>query len=267
MARKKKQQEASAGAPAWMATFGDLMNLLLCFFVLLFSLSSVDATKYEELVTSFSNRFSVLSGGEKAIGEGQLISSGASQLNNLDKYISDMGKAAEKNDSEDPDPLSELKEQQQKLTQEMYEEISQSISKNNLEDYVELSSNSPYVKLSLNGAILFDSGKAEIKKGAIPILNKIGDILKIYNNNQIEIEGHTDNVPINNYQYKNNLRLSTDRACFVLEYFILEKGLDPKTLTSSGRAEYDPIVSNSTADGRAKNRRVEIKIYNTLSNK
>lgn len=267
MARKKKPQEAAQGAPAWMATFGDLMNLLLCFFVLLFSLSSVDSTKYEELVTSFSNRFSVLSGGEKSIGEGKLISSGATQLNNLDKYISDMGKAVENDSTEEMDPLNELREQQEKLTQEMYEDISQIIEKNNMEDYVALSSNSPYVKLSLDGAILFDSGKAEIKKGALPILNKVGDILKIYNKYKIEIEGHTDNIPISNNQYRNNLRLSTDRACYVLEYLLLEKGLDPRTLSSSGRAEYEPIASNSTAEGRAKNRRVEIKIYNSLSNK
>ena len=89
---KKKQEEAPKGSPAWMATFSDLMNLLLCFFVLLFSMSSIDAAKFEQVVASFSQTFSVLSGGASAIGDGILISNGVSQLNELDDYINSTGK-------------------------------------------------------------------------------------------------------------------------------------------------------------------------------
>lgn len=78
---KKKQEEAPKGSPAWMATFSDLMNLLLCFFVLLFSMSSIDAAKFEQVVASFNQTFSVLNGGATAIGDGILISNGVSQLN------------------------------------------------------------------------------------------------------------------------------------------------------------------------------------------
>ena len=92
---KKKQEEAAPGSPAWMATFSDLMNLLLCFFVLLFSMSSIDEKKWEEVAASFSQTFSVLSGGASAIGDGLLISNGVSQLNQLDEYINSTGKAAE----------------------------------------------------------------------------------------------------------------------------------------------------------------------------
>ena len=84
MARKQKQEEQAPGSPAWMATFSDLMNLLLCFFVLLFSMSNIDEAKWEELVNSLSNRMSLSSGGRPSIGEGQLINTGMSQLNNLD---------------------------------------------------------------------------------------------------------------------------------------------------------------------------------------
>lgn len=82
---KKKQEEAPKGSPAWMATFSDLMNLLLCFFVLLFSMSSIDAAKFEQVVASFNETFSVFSGGATAIGDGILISNGVSQLNELDR--------------------------------------------------------------------------------------------------------------------------------------------------------------------------------------
>lgn len=91
----KKKQEEEIKTDLWKDTFSDLMNLLLCFFVLLYSMSSVDEVKYSELVASMSNSFSIFSGGAQSIGEGQLISSGATQLNNLDEYYSDMGKASE----------------------------------------------------------------------------------------------------------------------------------------------------------------------------
>lgn len=88
------------------------MNLLLCFFVLLFSMSNVDEVKYAELVASLSNSFSIFNGGAQAIGDGMLVSSGASQLNNLDEYFSDMGKAAESENENDP--MSEAEQQEQR---------------------------------------------------------------------------------------------------------------------------------------------------------
>jgi chemotaxis protein MotB len=112
---KKNKQEQEIKTDGWKDTFSDLMNLLLCFFVLLFSMSTVNEVKYAELVASLSNSFSIFSGGAQALGEGQLISSGATQLNNLDDYYSDMGKAAEDTDSDDP--MEEVKEQQKEDTQ------------------------------------------------------------------------------------------------------------------------------------------------------
>ncbi len=81
---KKQEDPPAVGAPLWMATFGDLMNLLLCFFVLLFSMSTVDAQKYELVAASFSNTFSIFQAGGASIGEGMLIGNGVSQLNQLD---------------------------------------------------------------------------------------------------------------------------------------------------------------------------------------
>lgn len=89
---KRKPEDPPAGSPAWMTTFSDLMNLLLCFFVMLFSMSSIDATKYSEMAAAMSNStFSIFNAGSTAIGEGILISNGVSQLNDLDEYISNAG--------------------------------------------------------------------------------------------------------------------------------------------------------------------------------
>ena len=116
----------------------------------------------------------------------------------------------------------------------------------------------------MSGAILFDSGKADFRSEASPILNKIGTILANFDDHIIKIEGHTDNVPMSSGRYESNMWLSTARATRVFEYLTEEKGLSPKTLEASGRGEYEPIASNQTAEGRAKNRRVEIKIYNII---
>ena len=271
LARKKKQEEGAPGSPAWMATFSDLMNLLLCFFVLLFSMSSINAEKFEQVVASLTNSFTIFDDGNVGVSEGQLISNGISQLQNIGQYFNDSGDSEEENDSSSTDPVDQYKEQlqeeQEQITTELYEEVVGQVDNNNIEDNVSVNmdENYQYVKISMYGAILFDSGKAEIKSDAVPVLSKIGDILKKYDKYLIKIEGHTDTVPVrNNSLYENNMALSTARACTVWEYFSDEKGLDPNTLEAAGRGEYDPVADNSTAEGRMKNRRVEIKIYSEL---
>lgn len=262
MAKKEKQEIKTDG---WKDTFSDLMNLLLCFFVLLFSMSTVDQVKYAELVASLSNSFSIFSGGAQAIGEGKLVSSGATQLNNLDEYYSDMGKAAE-SENED-DPMSEYEKQQmeekKKSAEELYSDVVEKTEINRLEDSLDVTMDDGYnyVMLSLNGALLFQSGSAEIQPGAKTILSRVAGILAHYKDRRIKIEGHTDNVPIRNSMYDSNLWLSTARASKVLEYLVNNKKMKLKNMEASGRGEADPIASNNTAEGRAKNRRVEIKIY------
>ncbi len=267
---RKREQSAPPGTPAWMNTFADLMNLLLCFFVLLFAFSSVDQDKYEQLVASLSNSYTIFNGGGAGIEQGTLISSGASQLNNLAEYFSNMGKASESEESSESDPMKEyekkLAEEQKEATETVYEEVSELAEKNQITDQIaiDMDNKYQYVRISISGGILFDSGKADIKEGAKPILNKLGDILKMYDKYLIKIEGHTDNVPISSSAYKSNMWLSTARATTVFEFLTSKKGLNPDTLEASGRSEFDPVASNKTSEGRAKNRRVEIKIYTDL---
>ena len=98
---KRKEDTPPPGSPAWMATFSDLMNLLLCFFVLLFSMSTIEESKWQELVASMNSSFSVFDKGATAIGDGILISNGVSQLNELDKYINSTGKLSDAESPED----------------------------------------------------------------------------------------------------------------------------------------------------------------------
>lgn len=264
---KKRQEDAPKGSPAWMATFSDLMNLLLCFFVLLFSMSTVDAEKFEAVVASLQSSFSVLPSGGSSVGEGQLISSGVSQLKNFSIFFEQFTSEGEREEQEEKEKdLKEAYEEEAlKESEEMAEEIARQAEGYGIQNQVELDFNGQYVLLTLNGALLFDSGKSEIREDAYPLVDKIGTILSTYNGNMIEIEGHTDNVPISNDRYENNNVLSMYRALSVADYIRNITNLDATLLKSSGRGEYVPVADNATPEGRARNRRVEIKIYNSYS--
>ena len=331
MARKKKENGGGGGSAAWMATFADLMNLLLCFFVLLFSLSTVSEEKFEDISISMANSFGIFDGGGAATQEGQLVSAGVSQLNDLDDFFNSMGKsssgqsdpsnASTSNQGEETNENSEgfmnssqgsegiqssegtkvtygekglegtqgtetgqqssesqkdvevnqavkkIQEEKEKVSMKMYDLVSDLTDLNHMMDDVELSIDPGYnsVQMTLKGSVLYDSGSAELKEKAKPVMDKVGNVLSNFKNYKIEIVGHTDNVPISDSTYRDNNWLSSARALNAAQYLIDHSGIDPKLLKYSGRGEYEPIASNSTAQGRAKNRRIEIKIYNQYS--
>ena len=310
MARQKKEDQP-AGSPAWMATFSDLMNLLLCFFVLLFSMSTVDAEKFTLVIASLQSHFSVLQGGAASIGDGEMVGAGINQLQYYDTFynpdanskgkgefeesgqqISADESVIEKGDpghnagqtGENPgaeesqqeqdtayEQLSdqELQEQYEQKglqeSEEMAEEMDEKAAKYGLQDQVEVSFNAQYVMITLNGSVLFDSGSEEIRQEALPLVDKVGRILDHYTDNIIEVEGHTDNVPIHNGRFADNNVLSMYRALSVADYLREVTSLNPAHIKSSGRGDYVPIADNATAEGRALNRRVVIKIYNSYN--
>lgn len=293
MARKKKADDAPKGSPAWMATFSDLMNLLLCFFVLLFSMSSVDTAKFNEMAQSFASTFNVFKAGGAFFGEGNLVANGASQLNNLDEHKQTMGEESDSavdkdhpyDEMGDTDELLEFyeekvaemegiiedlknkeaakEEQKQEAASAIYDEITELAERYNLGADVEFSMDKAYnyVKIDVKGSVLFEDNDAEIKKDAKAVLLKIGDILKEYDGFGIEIIGHTDNVPIKSGPYEDNDYLSAARAIETAQYLIEVKNLDASKISFSGKGEREPVDTNATADGRARNRRIEFRIY------
>lgn len=275
---KPKQEDPPKGSPAWMSTFSDLMNLLLCFFVLLFSMSTVDTEKFEMVVQSLQSTFSILPSGGSTIGDGELISSGVSMLEKFDIYFNSSS-ALPKGDEEpedtvtNPDTTVTTEEAQETLenaglteSEQMAEQVTRLLQSYGLEDQVDVEFNEYYTLINLNGALLFNSGEATIREEVLPVMEKIAVILNNYTNNLIEIEGHTDNVPpAAGEQYSDNDILSMYRALNVANYIRNNTTLDPAHIKSSGRGSYAPIADNSTAEGRAKNRRVEIKIYNSYN--
>ncbi len=314
MARKKQEEAKGGGSPAWMATFSDLMNLLLCFFVLLFAMSSVDVDKYELVVASMNKSFSILNGGTDTIGDGELVGAGVSMLSDYDVYLNTIANStvsdsvSEESGSNTSDSSSEgdqgeqdqssaagqdtnngqdsddgnsaadatasgdaawIEEQYDELslseTEEMAEKLKAKAKELGIGDQLEIDYTADYVVIRISGALLFESGSADIQNGADKILLKICQLLELYSEQIIEVEGHTDNVPIHSSEFANNEVLSTFRALSVADFIMENTDIDPYYIKYSGRGEYDPVADNSTAEGRAKNRRVEIKVYSTYN--
>ena len=285
---KKKEEAPPPGSPAWMATFSDLMNLLLCFFVLLFSMSTIDEAKLNEIIASMSSSFSVFSSGATSIGEGILISNGVSQLNELAEYINSTGASAESDSdtdqiqvydtqsggkedttaTEDAQAMSieEAAEQIEaanlRSNEELAEVIGEAVSESQLSDQIDVTFTSQYVMLTMKGSILFSPGSATLNEDCKPVLDKVATLLERYARGEIEINGHTDNVPMNSAKFPSNEELSSARALAVFYYLIETSSLNPSLIKHSGYGERMPIADNSTDAGRARNRRVEIRIYN-----
>ena len=287
---KRKEDPPSEGSPAWMSTFSDLMNLLLCFFVLLFASSTMDAEKIQKIAASFQTiNFSIIKQGEITLEEGILVSGGVTQLPGVQSIMQEVGKASKEtgHEIEQTKPSDEagtmeegtpqesttesVQEQYEaegkKQSEEMYEEISDLVESYDIEKNIQMDYDSQYVELNVNGAILFDSGDANVKDEAKFFMQKIGSILEKYKNCIIEIEGHTDNVPVHNSKFESNRYLSTARATKVYEYLMANADLNDENIKVAGYGESRPVAPNDTPEGRAKNRRVVIKIYNTQSSR
>lgn len=271
---KRKEDPPPAGAPAWQSTFADLMNLLLCFFVLLFSMSNMDAEKFEALAASFSNTFSIFSGGGSSFNDGLLISNGMSQLSELNEYITNTGAAADSSEDwenelqeydEEAALAAELEQKGLEESEQMADMVREALSESGKDREVDVEFTSQYVVITLKGSVLFDSGQATLKQEAMPMIQQVGVILERYGEYGIEIEGHTDNVPLKGGKYESNDVLSSYRALAMFNYLKDNTNINPSLMKHSGRGEYVPIADNSTPEGRSKNRRIEIKMYNSFN--
>ena len=267
MSRKKRNVTVGGPAP-WLNTFADLMNLLLCFFVMLFAFSDINVDKFEKLSKSMANSIGI-STANTAINE--VINPGMSQIEGLDQYYSEIISGSNSDQGGQVDihtALTKINKEMAAETSKMYDEVSNLADQYQVSDDVDLSiaPDKKYVQLTMEGAILYDSGKAELRKESLPIIANIGKILGKFKGYSIEITGYTDNVPVSDSsQYKDNNWLSSARALNAAEYLINECGINPAKLKYSGRGEYEPVSSNATEKGRALNRRIEIKIYNKYS--
>ncbi len=234
MARNRKQEECKAGAPDWLTTYSDMVTLLLCFFVLLFTFSSVDAEKFRSIMASFQGGTGVLSGGSS-----------------LDIPINPI-----EDDLDVDEVLNELLA--------YLEDFSESLD---LGEGIEVISEERGIVIRFTDNVFFDSGSADLKPDSLEVLKSVAEILNedSFKDKQIKIEGHTDSDPIlRKSPYPTNWELSTARATNVLRYFEENGYIQGERISSSGYSFYRPIAPNDTRENKARNRRVDIVILRDL---
>lgn len=236
MARKRVADEPKAGAPEWMATYGDMVTLLLVFFVLLFSFANLDVQKFKAIAVSMNGSLGVLDSGATV---------------NMESLVGSFP-----NDS----PTEENEE-----FKKLYGEMNEYIKENNLAESITLRLDERGLLVRFTDNVLFDSGKADMESKAREIINKVAEIIK-QNDNSVRVEGHTDNVPISTSRFPSNWELSTTRAVNVVKYLIEENGIEAKRLSASGYADQHPVDDNNTIEGRRNNRRVDMVILKSEKN-
>ena len=241
---KNKCPECEECLPAWLAAFGDLMSLLLCFFVLLLSMSSMDAKKVSEAIGSLSGAMSVLEGGTKTEISKQRIQ--------------------ESTPIESQDETSEMVNRVQQAASDANEMMEQSEG-----PVITVEEAQEGFVIELPAALLFKPGSATIENDdALLFLKRIALIIEeLPKDLQVSVQGHTDGgSPGTNSPFKDNWELSSARAISVLHELVFD-GVDGKRMSAVGYAQYKPIATNVTASGRAKNRRVELHFYGKKNEK
>jgi len=244
MSRRKKKglepTEKSSGG--WIVTFSDLMTLLLTFFILLYSISTVSEAKFRQAAASLQ---SVLSGNPSTMIFNE-TPSGADSMP-FDPVV--------------PQPIPNPVEQPDFNAEiiEMYKTIKEFIQENGLNADIEVTYNARGVLVNISEAVLFESGSSDIKNEGQTLLDTMAILLQTIDKD-IEVQGHTDNQPIQTSKYPTNWELSVDRAVQVARYFIQRHNIAPERLKAAGFAEFQPLAPNDTPENRALNRRVNLLI-------
>ncbi len=237
--RRNKGKKEGGGSPGWMTTFSDLMSLLLTFFILLYSMSNIDSQKFEEMTKSLQG---VLSGlGYTQVLEGQ-----------------DSSMEIPEEDETAKDEVLETSTLEDEI-QDVYEKVIDYVEAEGLDADVTVNYNKRGIFVDIKEAILFDLGSSGIKTSGLEVLKKIEGILQEFDN-EIVIEGHTDDIPMQGGLYPSNWELSTARSVSVVRYLSETGNIGQNRLSAVGYGEYKPIVPNINEKNRAINRRVNILI-------
>ncbi|MGD2119034.1 MAG: type VI secretion system protein TssL, long form [Chromatiales bacterium] len=267
------------GLPPWLATFADLMSLLMCFFVLLLSFATIDAVKFRKMAESVKDAFGVqreVPAAEIVMGvsvikqewspsvdQDAIINEVRQETSETQQDFLDTQEKDKENEKDSRLEKEELLEQlQQKLEQEAAEQVAElhaaldeEIEKGQVT--VEREGSKVIIRIQEKGS--FKSGSASLDPGFFEVMDKITSVLQD-RSGKIVVAGHTDNVPIHTGRFRSNWELSSARAVTVLHSMLRNPGMSEDRMLVEGHAETQPLVPNDSAENRAKNRRVELVV-------
>lgn len=213
---------------SWLIPYADLLTLLLALFIVLFASSTIDNDKFKAMKESLNVAFQK--------GDGIIM------------------------DMNQPSQPIEMNQNDTIKLEQLKKQLDQYIQNNDLTNELNTGLTENYVLLTIRDFALFDSGSAVVKPLGKEKVVVIGNILVEYPPYEVIVSGHTDSVPINNYQFESNWDLSSKRAINFMKLLLQNKDLDPQRFSAIGYGEYRPIADNVTEEGRSQNRRVEVKI-------
>ena len=276
-------EEGKPGAPLWMATFADLMSLLVCFFVLIISMSEIDVIRYKKVAGSMKDAFGVqqdivtydIPKGTSIIalefspGKPEPTIKKVIQQDTVDPARPSLKIGNPDNPIEvQPETLQKLlEEEEERQEQRQQTEADAAVLTELLEEEInegkiDVETDGPTIIIKIRERGSFTSGSADLDPGFLPTLDTIGTALGEISG-EIVVEGHTDNIPINSVKFPSNFALSAGRAVSVTSVFLNDPNISMDRLSVRGYGEVRPEDTNATRAGRARNRRVEIKINQT----
>jgi len=256
MPRRVKHSHDEHNLERWLISYSDFVTLLFAFFVVMYSISSVNEGKYkvlsETLIGAF-NASEMPSKNSDAIELSQHAKNSMIDFPGLAQKTGDVNSdsGGESDGFNNPDL--------EKLTKEVEGAFSDLIE----DDDIAINGNETWVEISLNSNLLFTIGSARPTQAAIPVIQRIADILAGYRN-PIHVEGFTDDLPINSEAFPSNWELSAARSATVVR-LLMQEGVDPDRMAAVGYAEYQPIADNKTKEGRNQNRRVVLIVSRDLN--
>ncbi len=238
MSKKKMRlsSENSKDGPGWLTTFNDLVTLLMVFFVLLFTMGSVNTQALNEFKNALQSGLGILGAGSQASIE---IKDSRQDLDNEEIIQQAEGDHAPVDEQQETHPI---------------DDVLQAFA---AEPGINLSYSNQGAHITFEDLLLFDFGKAEINPGGFLLLDKLAALIQKVPY-QVRVEGHTDNVPIHTARFPSNWELSIARAVRVVKYFAGAGKINPQRLSAVGYGETRPVVPNDSAMNRTRNRRVEI---------
>ncbi len=229
--KKPEDEDDMPTVPAWMGTFADMMTLLMCFFILIMSFSTMELDKFKMAMGSLKGAFGVLGVQKKLMPNQSWFSPASPEAVNL----------------------------KQKSVLEHMEKLKSVLENNELNDKVEVEKRGDEIFIQIKDNMLFLAGSAELRQNYTKLLSIISKLF-FKDIAEVTIEGHTDNIPIKTDRFPSNWELSVGRALSVVRYFINEGNISPAKIHAAGFGEHNPIATNDTAEGRSQNRRVVIRL-------
>ncbi len=271
--RKRKVLEDVNNHDRWMVSYADFITLLFAFFVVMYSISSVNEGKYKSLTHSLGDAFlSVkkrdktmdnnvverpLDGTQESLAARSTIAANIILIDNPTALFESITIPVDNQISEDSNQQHELSEgilKERRQLKKVSEQLEKALDIFIDDNLISVKRNDYWITIEMNSELLFLSGEAILSKKAQPALKKITEVINPLPN-VINVEGHTDNLPIGTVQFPSNWELSSARATSVVQEFIKE-GINPTRLSAIGYGEFHPIDDNKTEEGRFKNRRV-----------